>query len=256
VDKKVIHIFKPEGLTSLQALHRLRKKYPKYKEVKLGYAGTLDPLAEGVLIILVGDENKKRREYIRLPKKYVFSYILGMSTDTYDVLGLPKDGSHPKKVNEKNIVQILEKYTGTIIQKYPPYSSKRVSGKPLFTWARNGKINNIDIPNEERAIHKLSLEEVIPLSAQQLKGIIFSKIKKVSGNFRQRKVLNEWEKYFDTHVGDIFYIVSAQVYCSSGTYVRGLVHDIGQDLGSSATTLHITRTHVGDFTLRDSKKIE
>ena len=61
--KKVLNLYKPQGVTPLELIDRFRQKHPEYKDEKLGYAGRLDPMAEGILLVLVGDENKKRKTY-------------------------------------------------------------------------------------------------------------------------------------------------------------------------------------------------
>ena len=84
----IILINKPISLTPLQAIRRLQSLHPELEGEKIGYAGRLDPMAEGLLLLLVSDENKKRKEYERLPKTYEFEVLLGIETDSYDVLGI------------------------------------------------------------------------------------------------------------------------------------------------------------------------
>ncbi len=88
--KKTITIYKPVGLTPLQAIQKFKEKHPEYKKAKIGYAGRLDPLAEGVLLVLVGEENKKIREYLKFDKEYKAEILFGISSDSHDVLGMPK----------------------------------------------------------------------------------------------------------------------------------------------------------------------
>ena len=86
--KNVLNLYKQVGITPLQLIKKFVRSNPEYKDEKLGYAGRLDPMAEGVMIILVGDENKKREKYLDLNKKYEVGILFGVSTDTHDVLGL------------------------------------------------------------------------------------------------------------------------------------------------------------------------
>ena len=144
--KKVLELYKPIGKTPLQTIEEYKIKHPELTGIKLAYAGRLDPMAEGLLLVLVGDECKKRKEYEKLPKTYEFEVLFGISTDTFDVMGkivkiskiIPQEdllhgsGEYQKsKINE-----LIKKYQGKMLQEYPPYSSPRVNGKPLFWWAR------------------------------------------------------------------------------------------------------------------------
>ncbi len=85
--KEIISIYKKLGETPLECLNRLRLEKPDYKEAVLSYAGRLDPMAEGVLLVLVGEENKNREKYLSLSKTYIVEILWGIETDTYDLLG-------------------------------------------------------------------------------------------------------------------------------------------------------------------------
>ncbi|MFA6190415.1 MAG: hypothetical protein WC711_02825 [Candidatus Staskawiczbacteria bacterium] len=85
--KKVIILNKKEGETPLSALENFRKKNPKYFNIPITYAGRLDPMASGVLVLLAGEEAKNKEKYLALDKEYNFSVLFGFSTDTYDILG-------------------------------------------------------------------------------------------------------------------------------------------------------------------------
>ncbi|MDX1535908.1 MAG: hypothetical protein R3346_04075, partial [Candidatus Spechtbacterales bacterium] len=80
--KDVLNIYKPLGFTPLQAIEQYREINPEYSNVKMGYAGRLDPLAEGVLIVPTGETLKKQKEYMDLDKKYTAKILFGFSTDT------------------------------------------------------------------------------------------------------------------------------------------------------------------------------
>ena len=85
--KKIILLNKKEGETPLEALDRFRMANPKYKDEKMTYAGRLDPMASGVLLVLVGEEIKQKDKYLALNKEYEFEILFGFATDTYDILG-------------------------------------------------------------------------------------------------------------------------------------------------------------------------
>jgi tRNA pseudouridine55 synthase len=121
------------------------------------YAGRLDPMAEGVLIVLTGEKNKEREAYTGLDKDYEFEFILGLETDTHDVLGKITETKQPKVISEKDIQNALKKFTGKFKQKYPAYSSKVVGGVPLFDLARKGKLATVVMPDHEVEVKKSSL---------------------------------------------------------------------------------------------------
>ena len=85
--KKLLVLNKREGETPLEALENWRLKHKKYKDVKMTYAGRLDPMASGLLVILAGEETKNKEKYLGLDKEYEFEVLFGFSTDTYDILG-------------------------------------------------------------------------------------------------------------------------------------------------------------------------
>src|SRR5690349_10661953 len=96
-----IHIvYKPVGLTPLEMINKLQSQTPELVGKKICYAGRLDPLAHGVLLLLSGEETKQREKYLSLPKTYEFEVVFGMQTDTYDVLGYLKETEiKPLQVN-------------------------------------------------------------------------------------------------------------------------------------------------------------
>ncbi len=121
-NESVLNVFKPVGLTPLQTLNLLNLKYPELVDKKLSYAGRLDPLASGVMLVLVGEETKNKDQYLGLEKVYEFVILFGFSTDTGDVMGLIKEASD-KSVELKNIDGVLKKHLGEFDQVYPKYSS-------------------------------------------------------------------------------------------------------------------------------------
>jgi tRNA pseudouridine55 synthase len=112
--EKVLKLYKNLGETPLECLERFRVSNPEYANEKMTYAGRLDPMAEGLLIALVGEECKKKDEYLGLDKEYVFEVLFGFQSDTYDILGIPK-------IAEKKDFEI-QSFVGKRVQEYPAYS--------------------------------------------------------------------------------------------------------------------------------------
>ncbi len=253
--EQVITVNKPIGLTPLQAVTQFRKKFPLYASEKIGYAGRLDPMAEGLLLLLVGDNNKTKEQYEQLDKEYIFEAVFGFETDSYDLLGKVQLETGDKHVSESQLLNKLERFKGKITQTYPPFSSVRVNGKPLFHWAFHNKLDSITIPQKKVSIYTISLLNLDTISAELLQKDIFSKIAKVDGNFRQKEILENWNIFFKQNNKQTFSIVKASIHCSSGTYVRSLVKNLGESLATKATTYSIKRIKVGTYTLDDSLSI-
>lgn len=250
----VVNVYKPIGLTPLQLVERFKEKYPEYKRKKIGYAGRLDPMAEGVLILLIGKENKESHKYQKLSKEYKFTAFFGIETDTYDILGLIKGKkikTCPKNF-QKKLKASVKDIKGKLEQKYPPYSSYNIRGRALFYWARKGKLSEIDIPSKEIEIFNLELLGNHQIDAKFFEMNILKKITSVKGNFRQKEISDRWQQFFIDNPHKEFTVFNFSVSCSSGTYVRSIVHELGKKLRTGAVTLHIKRPKVGDYSIRES----
>ena len=131
----VLALYKPQGLTPLEIIEQVRIKQPEYQKVKIGYAGRLDPLAHGVLLLTIGEENKNREKYLQLEKTYQFSVLFGFATDTFDYLGMLKkmEYQEPLKNLEQKIKEFMTTHTGILKQHYPPFSSKTITMLAIMT---------------------------------------------------------------------------------------------------------------------------
>lgn len=251
----MITIYKRLGETPLQALDRLRTEQPELEHETLSYAGRLDPMAEGVLLVLVGDENKHREKYLGLPKTYEAEILFGIETDTYDVLGKitsVKNISEQTEYIKHSSENFLRKKIGTFTQPYPPYSSKPVLGKPLFEWAREDNLEAIDIPTHEVSLYDAVLVSVHEIPTQMLLSEITAKLATVTGDFRQEESLNSWNHQLNEYKEKSWIIVKITVSCSSGMYIRSLIHELGTSLKTGACAFSITRTKVGNYTINGS----
>src|SRR3989344_2208467 len=90
--KNILAVYKPVGITPLEAVMRYKQKHPQYRTKKMSYPGRLDPMAEGVLVLLAGEDTKKMISFMKHDKEYVADILLGLSTDTLDILGMPVKG--------------------------------------------------------------------------------------------------------------------------------------------------------------------
>ncbi len=249
--KKIILLNKKEGETPLQALESFRAKNKKYKVVKMTYAGRLDPMASGLLLVLAGEETKNKEKYLGLDKEYEFEVLFGFATDTYDILGKVNYSHTLKNIRitelEKSIKKNLRHFAGKFRQKYPAYSSKTVRGKPLFSYARSGK--DIEAPEREVYVKSLKVLRLRTTSSQNLLANIEKRIKKVKGDFRQAEIIKIWRKYLLGHSmsKSKFFIAKLKIKCGSGTYVRSISNSLGEKMGMPALALKIKRTKIGKY---------
>lgn len=252
--KKVIILNKKEGETPLQALENFRKKNPGYLGISMTYAGRLDPMASGVLLILAGNEIKNKEKYLNLEKEYTFEVLFGFSTDTHDILGLPtRQDLVGNRIDQnelgRKIKNNIRSFLGETTQKYPMYSSKTVKGKPLFIYARKGE--EVDVPERKIFIKKIKLEKIKQINNIKLFKNIEKRIKKVDGDFRQDKILESWKKELINvdKKRDKFFIAQLSIKCSSGTYVRVVAHSLGKMINIPALAFSIKRTKVGKYVI-------
>jgi len=194
----ILNIFKEKNWTSFDVVAKVRGILG---EKKVGHAGTLDPLAEGVLIVLTGKDTKKQSEFMGMEKEYVAEFGLGLDSKTYDLEVLPHTVDSNINFEEK-----LKKYVGRIKQKVPPYSALKVKGKTLYKEARKGNIDETKLPVKEITIHRID-------------------------------ILDKYEVELETDLGfKVVSIVKAKIVCSSGTYIRSLAHDLDSVLVSLVRT--------------------
>ena len=247
----ILTLNKPLSKTPNQMIEVIRSKFPHFAKEKIGFAGRLDPMARGLLLLLVGDANFEREKYLNLDKTYEFTAILGLETDSYDLLGILENESakHIPKNYQEIVDQFIEKSKGKKSQPYPPFSTKPVQGKELFKWAREGRISEIEIPEKEITIFSCKRIAQSTISATELHALIIERIEKVEGFFRQDEILKKWHDFFQKNTESDFITLSFEIRCTSGTYVRSLVHNLGKQLGSGAVTLDIYRTKVGTYSI-------
>ncbi len=278
MEEKVLIVNKERGQTPLECLNQIKIANPKWAHLPLTYAGRLDPLARGVLVVLIGDECHKKDEYLDLPKEYIVTVLFGFSTDTYDLMGLVTK-MKKNKTNESStssssrdifsdsrtteeeesdcenlpagraikIREILAKFTGRIKQAYPPYSSRTVLNKPLFKWAREGRLDEITIPS-----HDVFIERIEMISQKEITGSdLFAKIKddisRVAGDFRQVEIIASWREILKDEMETKYKTITLKINCHSGVYVRSIAEGIGQALKIPSLALDIVRTKVGDY---------
>jgi tRNA pseudouridine(55) synthase len=248
----VINLYKNLGETPRERLERLRTEKPQYSHEVLSYAGRLDPMAEGVLLCLVGSANKRREQYLDLSKEYTLDVLFGFETDTYDILGRVMETGDPDTVRRQSVAKAINEFRGNISQEYPPFSSKTVEGKSLFEWARGSHLSSIVLPTRSVVVYDIVLENMYKVSEEVLFDYIETNVDKVAGDFRQEEIMRMWRRHIRSGGGREFPCATITISCSSGTYARSIAHSLGKELGVPALALHILRRKVGDYKIENS----
>lgn len=147
----ILVINKPAGLTSHDVVLKIRRKT---QQQKVGHAGTLDPIATGVLILVLGKATKLVSRLINQDKEYDVTFTLGLKTDTGDITGKIIDQKEVNHLDLEELKNTLAKFRGLLWQTPPMVSAKKYRGRPLYIYARQGKV----IPREPKQIHIYQLK--------------------------------------------------------------------------------------------------
>jgi len=229
--EKIFVVDKPAGKTSYQIVAQFKKRFPGEK---VGHAGTLDPLASGVLIILVGrNATKRQSEFMALEKQYLVEASFGIVTETWDLEKPPiawETNNLAAKLNdlsEVKIKKVLADFEGEFDQIIPAFSAVKRDGVRLYKQARQGKLDLSSLPRKKVNLKKLTLERFAPSSLTPDEIIDPNLILKKGPKARIRMQTNK------------------------GTYVRSVVFQLGQALGVGAVTSRLRRTRVGRFEARN-----
>ena len=241
IDKKIAE-------TPLEALQRFRQQNPTYKDTRLSYAGRLDPMASGKLLILEGEENDRREEFLERDKTYEFQILFGVSTDTYDLLGLITDiEKELTAISVADVEAQLEEFIGEWEMMYPPYSSKTVAvdGEMVPLW-QLARVDNLPemLPEKSVEIYEVGCVGLRKISGKDVLAHVREYVPEVSGDFRQQEIIDCWEgRFSDSDVE--FLLGDCELSCSAGTYVRRLAQVVGRRLKTPSLAFSIKRVSVG-----------
>ncbi|KAL0946606.1 hypothetical protein HGRIS_012804 [Hohenbuehelia grisea] len=240
----------------LEAAKNAPKKNKRARDVvKIGQGGTLDPLADGVLVIGVGKGTKKLSEFLDCTKEYRTTCLLGCETDTYDSEGAAVRFSPWKHVTKENVEKMLEKFRGEIEQTPPIFSALKMDGRPLYEYARRGLPLPRPIEKRKVTVHSLELVEWLgnehKFSFPEKKfteeqKAAMSKALESTGESGPLQDEPESDSSAAAQSPSAF-VLSMKV--SGGTYVRSIVHDLAHELGSAGHVVTLSRARQGRFAL-------
>lgn len=236
------------------------QKTQNLEDQKATHTGTLDPMAEGVVVVLTGEDRFNKTEFSNNLKEYQFSIVFGVSTDSHDVLGLQtKVISHQKEFEKlaEKLTTIIPSFIGPQIQQQPAFSAQRISGKSAFDIAKTQQ-QQMALQKNEITIHSLKIIDEKTISTSELLHQITEKIKLVSGNFRQTEITKHWVKtcqLLEKNGTTNLPLITFEAHVTKRTYIRAIVRDISQKIGIPATTFHIIRTKNGEFSKKNCQNL-
>lgn len=256
--ERYVVLKKAVGETPLAALLRYKAANPRLQDAPMAYAGRLDPMASGKLLVLIGDECKRQRAYHGLDKEYRIEVLFGVGSDTGDVLGLLSFGDYAPKVERAPLSRVVRNLSGNQVSfPYPSFSSKTVRGKPLHVWTLEGRLGEIEVPVNTTRIHKLRCTGVETKSSKDIAREVLKKIetipkvteesKRLGADFRRKDVRAAWQHFLEAFPDETFTLATFDCIASSGTYMRSLAADIGAKLNVPALAYSIERTRIGRY---------
>lgn len=226
--KDILLIDKPNGITSFDVIRRLRRRLGIKK---MGHAGTLDPMATGLMIIGVGEGTKKLSEYLKLDKEYVAEILIGLRTTTGDITG---EVVEKKEVGDdaadifsaEKISAAINAMIGVLSLRVSAYSAIKKDGVPFYKKAYAAEKSGESIPESELPLREMKVYETELIS---IDSAVTDDIKTV--------------------------VIKARFKVGSGTYIRSLGEELGRRLGYPATLKSLRRTKIGDFKIEDAETI-
>lgn len=256
----VIPVDKPRGWSSFQVVNKLKwqiKRELNVKKFKIGHAGTLDPLATGLLLVCVGPATKLIPSLQEGEKSYCGTMVLGATTPCFD-LEQAIDSYHPTaQINEELVASVRQRFVGRLRQVPPMFSAVKVDGQRAYEAARNGEEQ--DIKAKDVTIHEFLITSYRPGTpvwkspSLGVAGFVPGKATPASAD-RTEAATPRKQLYRNPQgcVPDFLPQVDFEVRCSKGTYIRSLARDFGIALGSGAFLSALRRTRIGDHTVAEA----
>ncbi len=256
--EKYVILEKAVGETPLSCAEAFRATRPDLVGIPLSYAGRLDPMASGKLLVLIGEECKNQTTYHGLDKEYEFSVLFGIASDTHDVLGRLQTSKGEVSIEESKLADVAKSFIGSFTFPYPLFSAKTVRGKPLHMWTLEGRLDEIEIPTRTSTIYELELTKIETKPRQEVVAIALQKIntipevtdprKALGADFRRKDVRADWQDVAtDFSLPAEYTVTNFRCIASSGAYMRTLATIIAEKLGTTGLAFHIHRTKIGNY---------
>lgn len=220
---EIIFIDKPLHITSFDVIRVLRKKTGIKK---FGHAGTLDPLASGLMILGVQAGTKKLTDYIKLDKEYLCEVRVGESRTTGDLEGTIIEEREVEEVfNDEHVLKAVTQLVGTLTLPVSAYSAIKIDGKPMYERAREAEVKG-------EVVEEVPMREMMVYEAEVLE--------------HGTQTIDDKKRY----------VIKLRFKVASGVYIRSLAVELGRVLGYPATVQLLRRTKIADFKVEDAQKLE
>jgi tRNA pseudouridine55 synthase len=240
---EILLIDKPSGMTSFDVVYKVRRTLnpkPKKDEVssnsepwvrlRVGHAGTLDPLATGLMIIGIGKGTKKLTELVKLDKEYIAEVRIGEQRTTGDLEGDIIQEKDTESIPAEEVASAVASLVGIIRLPVSAYSAIKIDGKPMYKRAREAEKTGevvTDVPMRDMVVHEAEIVNI--------KNIII----RDSEEPEKKRV-----------------VVTVRFFVASGVYIRSLGEELGKRLGYPATLQNLQRTKVGDFSIENAQSLD
>ena len=215
---ELLLVDKPLGITSMDVIRRLRRIL---NIKKIGHAGTLDPLATGLMLVGVGPGTKKLMDLVKLDKEYIAEVRIGERRATGDMEGAILEEKEVTGLEESQVLMVLKSLEGSLELPVSAYSAIKVDGTPMYKRAR-------------KAEREGTVVTQVPMRTMRV----------------------DEAEFLNYEIGGGRAVVTVRFSVGSGTYVRSLAEELGARLGYPATLQNLRRTKVGEFDIKDAKKLE
>ncbi len=220
---EIIFIDKPLHMTSFDVIRVLRKKTGIKK---FGHAGTLDPLASGLMILGVQAGTKKLTDYIKLDKEYLCEVRVGESRTTGDLEGTIIEEREVKEVfRDEHVLEAATQLVGTLTLPVSAYSAIKIDGKPMYERAREAEVKG-------EVVEEVPMRDMVVYEAEVLE--------------HGAETIDDKKRY----------VIKMRFKVASGVYIRSLAVRLGRLLGYPATVQLLRRTKIADFRVEDAQKLE
>ncbi|MFT5849895.1 MAG: tRNA pseudouridine55 synthase [Patiriisocius sp.] len=225
---EILLIDKPLAMTSFDIIRVLRRRHKEEGgegRLKVGHAGTLDPLATGLMILGVGKGTKKLTDLVKLDKEYIAEVRIGEKRTTGDLEGPIMEEKEAVDIHEEEIMGAVAGLIGTLRLPVSAYSAIKKEGKPMYKRAREAEKKGevvTDVPVRDMVVYETEVLNIENTVVDQKKRVV----------------------------------VTVQFSVASGVYVRSLGEELGNKLGYPATLQALRRTKVGEFDIKDAHQLD
>jgi len=241
----VLIIDKPAGLTSHDVVNRVRRIL---QERSVGHLGTLDPMATGVLPLVVGNLTRLAQFYASSEKTYEGTIRFGFATDTYDSAGEPTSPPQAVTLTLDQVRELATQFQGVIEQMPPPFSAKKIKGVPAYKLARKRAEVSLKLVQVEVKEFEILHVENDPTSAEA------HVVPDTPVRIAER--MDEPIDELRPERSPAGCVATFRARVAAGTYLRSVAHDMGQRIGCGAHLESLRRTAVGEFDLADAHTLE